>query len=348
MTHPLARYIQISNRKVIMKLSKLGTLVTAISVATMVELSSVARSAGGVALTGLTGGNTLVSFDSATPGSTTTLGVSGANLSSALLGIDYRPANGQLYGITSTGVFAIDPISGNATLVNTISPTFDSETISGVDFNPAADALRITGANGQNFRIAGGGLGTTNVDGNLAYAAGDRNAGVRPTISASAYTNNFAGIPAGRTTQLFNIDANLDTLVLQNPPNNGTLVTIGSLGVNVGSEGGFEIFSPVNGANTAFAAFAPDGSTAASLYTIDLGTGAATSLGQIGTGAGYNLTGLTAPIAPTAVPEPSALPGLIVAGIGMGWMLKRRKHKAVAAEQQSVIAPVTPDDSLDR
>jgi Domain of unknown function (DUF4394) len=317
-----------------MKLSNLGTLITVISVATMFEFFSVARSAQGVALTGLTGGNTLVSFDSANPSSTTTLAVSGANLSSALLGIDYRPANGQLYGITSTGVFSIDPISGNATLVNTLSSTFNSGTISGVDFNPAADALRITGANGQNLRIAGGGLGTTNVDGNLAYTAGDPNAGASPTISASAYTNNFAGIPAGRTTQLFNIDTNLDVLVLQTPPNNGTLVTIGSLGVNVGSEGGFEIFSPVNGANTAFAAFTPNGSTAASLYTIDLGTGAATSLGQIGTGAGYNLTGLTAPISPTSVPEPSALPGLIIVGIGTGLMLKRRKHKSIAAEKR--------------
>jgi Domain of unknown function (DUF4394) len=332
-----------------MKLSKLGTLVTAISVTTMFEFFGVARSAEGVALTGLTGGNTLVFFDSATPSSTTTLGVSGANLSSALLGIDYRPANGQLYGITNTGVFSIDPSSGNATLVNTISPTLNGETSSGVDFNPAADALRITGSNGQNLRIGGGGLGATNVDGNLAYAAGDTNAGVSPAITASAYTNNFAGASGGgRTTRLFNIDSNLDALVLQNPPNNGTLVTIGSLGINVGTVGGFDIFSPSNGVNTAFAAFAPDGSTAASLYTIDLGTGAATSLGQIGTGAGFDLTGLAAPIAPTAVPEPSSIPGLIIVGIGTGLMLKRRKHKGLAAEKQEASEPTMPEDLLDR
>lgn len=317
-----------------MKLSKLGTLITVMSVVTMFESFFVARSAAGVALTGLADNNTLVFFDSATPSSTTTIGVTGANLSSALLGIDYRPANGQLYGITNTGVFSIDPSSGNATLVNTISPTFNGGTISGVDFNPAADALRITGGNGQNLRIAGGGLGTTNVDGNLAYAAGDGNAGVSPTITASAYTNNFAGVPANRTTQLFNIDSNLDVLTLQNPPNNGTLVTIGSLGVNVGTVGGFEIFSPSNGVNTAFAAFAPNGSSAASLYTIDLNTGAATSLGQIGTGAGFNLTGLAAPIA--AVPEPSALPGLIIVGIATGLMLQRRKHRRITADKKQV------------
>jgi hypothetical protein len=56
-----------------MKLRKLGTLITVLSVATIFELVSVARSAVGVALTGLAGGNTLVFFDSATPGSTTAL-----------------------------------------------------------------------------------------------------------------------------------------------------------------------------------------------------------------------------------------------------------------------------------
>lgn len=314
-----------------MKLSKLSTLAAVISVATMVEFFSVARSAKAVALTGLTGGNTLVFFDSATPGSTTTLGVSG--LGSALLGIDYRPANGQLYGITSTGVFAIDPSSGNATSVNTFTSSFDGGTTSGVDFNPLADALRITGSNGQNLRIGGGGLGATNVDTNLTYATTDTNAGTIPAITASAYTNSFAGTPAGRTTQLFNIDSNLNVLVLQNPPNNGILNTIGRLGVDVGTVGGFDIFSPTNGVNTAFAAFAPNGSTAASLYTIDLSSGAATSLGQIGTGAGFNLTGLAAPIEPTAVPEPSAIPGLIVVAIGTGFMLKRRKRKSIAAEK---------------
>ncbi|WP_373546797.1 DUF4394 domain-containing protein [Chamaesiphon sp.] len=314
-----------------MKSSKLVTLVTAIYVATMFEFFGVARSAEGVALTGLTGGNTLVFFDSATPGSTTTRSVTGAD---GLLGIDYRPADGQLYGITNASVFTIDPSSGNATFFNSISPTFNGGTTSGVDFNPAADALRITGANGQNFRIPGGGSGTTMVDGTIAYATTDTNAGVSPTITASAYTNSFAGAPAGRTTQLFDIDSNLDVLVLQNPANSGTLATIGSLGVNVGTVGGFDIFSPSSGVNIAFAAFAPSGSTAASLYTIDLSSGAATSLGQIGTGAGFNLTGLAAPIPPTAVPEPSSLPGLIIVGIGTGWMLKRRKRKSSAADKQ--------------
>ena len=263
--------------------------------------------------------------------------VSGADLGSELLlGIDYRPADGQLYGVTGTGVFTIDSSSGNAARVNTFSTTFNGGTTSGVDFNPAADALRIVGANDQNFGIGGGGRGATGVQTPLAYAAGDPNFNVNPTITAAAYTNSFAGVPAGRTTELFDIDSNLNVLVLQSPPANGTLTTRGPLGVDVGTVGGFDIFfSPTNGGeNIAFAAFALDGSTAASLYTINLGTGAATSLGQIGTGAGFNLTGLAAPISPTAVPEPSAIPGLIIAGIGTGLMLKRRKRKSSAADKK--------------
>jgi hypothetical protein len=315
-----------------MRSRKFMTLAMGLSVATICELFTSAGSVGAVALTGLADGNTLVFFDSATPGSVTTIGVSGTNLNSALLGIDYRPATGQLYGLSSTGIFTIDPSSGNATLVNNIGATFTGGTASGVDFNPAADALRITGSNGQNLRIPVGGTGTPVTDGNLAYAASDGNAGVSPSITASAYTNSFAGAPAGRTTQLFNIDSNLDVLVLQNPPNNGTLTTIGSLGVNVGSVGGFDIFSPSNGVNTAFAAFAPNRSTAANLYTIDLGTGAATSLGQIGAGAGFNLTGLTAPIASTAVPEPSSLLGLAIFGVG-AVMLKLKQRRNITVDR---------------
>lgn len=317
-----------------MRLSRLSTLISALSVATMFELVSVAQSAVAVSLTGLTEDNTLVFFDSDSPGSTSTIRVTGADLTGTLLGIDYRPANGQLYGVANdNNIFTIDPGSGAATRVNTLSSPFTAGGFSGVDFNPAADALRLTGTNDQNFRIASGGTGATFVDGTLAYAAGDPNAGISPTVTASAYTNSFAGPPASvspRTTQLLNIDSNLDVLVLQNPPNDGTLVTVGSLGVNFGPVGGFDIFSPSSGVNTAFAAFgSPSNNTlAASLYSVDLTTGAATSLGQIGRGAGHNLTGLAA----TPVPEPSSILGLVTFGaLGAGSMLKRKQKQSVKA-----------------
>ncbi len=317
-----------------MKLSKLSTIITLLSVVTMFDLIGVAKPATAAGLTGLTEDNTLINFDSDSPSSTTSVRVTGPDLIGTLIGIDYRPADGQLYGIANgNNIFTINPDTGAATRVNTLSTPFTAGGFSGVDFNPAADALRLTGTNDQNFRIAMGGTGATLVDGTLAYAAGDPNAGVSPTVTASAYTNSFPGPSAAvapRTTQLFDIDSNLDVLALQNPPNNGTLVTVGSLGVDFGPIGGFDIQSPSAGVNTAFAAFgSPSNNTlAASLYSINLTTGAASSLGQIGTGAGSNLIGLAA----EPVPEPSTVLGTLVLGaIGAGSLLKRKQKQNVKA-----------------
>ena len=77
-------------------------------------------------------------------------------------------------------------------------------------------------------------------DPNLAYAAGDSNAGANPNVVGSAYTNSFSGT---LTTTLYNIDSALDILVTQNPPNNGRLNTVGSLGFNTTNQVGFDIFA---------------------------------------------------------------------------------------------------------
>jgi hypothetical protein len=103
-----------------------------------------------------------------------------------------------------------------------------------------------------------------------------------------AYTNS---IPATPVTKTFDIDSNLDVLVLQEPPNDGVLATVGPLGIDFGPMGGFDILTDGSGGDHAFAA---SGST---LYTIDLGTGAATTLGTIGDGS-FNLVGLATVAAP--------------------------------------------------
>lgn len=290
-----------------MKLN-ISTAIAAAIAATIVQSLSGAKPAVAARLTGLTNSNTLVFFDSATPGTTTSSAVSG--VSGSLIGIDYRPANGQLYGVSDANqIYTINPTTGAATLASTLNNGFTSGAQSGVDFNPVPDRLRLAGSNDQNLRINVD-TGATLVDGTLAYATGDPNFGTNPTITASAYTNSFAG---ATSTTLYNIDSNLDVLVTQNPPNNGTLNTVGSLGVNVGSQGGFDIL----GANTAFAAFDSN------LYSINLSTGGATSLGAIG--GSPTLVGLAA----TPIPEPSATFGLLSAG---AWVavsrLKNRKNRA--------------------
>ena len=163
-----------------------------------------------------------------------------------LLAIDYRPANGMLYGITSTKVYTIDENTGSAKEVSTLS--FNNQPItlnigleSGVDFNPVVDRLRVVGSNDQNFRINVD-TGAVLVDSNLNYAVGDRNAGKNPSITAVAYTNSFAGGPdPTRTTVLYGIDYDRNVLTIQNPPNAGTLQTVGSLRVKFDRLAGFNI-----------------------------------------------------------------------------------------------------------
>jgi len=234
-------------------------------------------------LVALTDGNTLVSFDSNNPGASQFTNITGVE--GTLLGIDTRPANGSIYGIsTANNIYTIDPDSGEATYVSTLDTSFDGGTISGFDFNPVADRLRLVGDNDQDFRINVD-TGEVTVDGTLAFAEGDINEGVNPNVTAAAYINSFDGT---ETTQLYDIDTILNSLVLQDPPNDGTLVTVGDLGIDFDTLGGLEIVSFVEGDNAAFAV------SNTRLYSIDLDTGAAKDLGAVGSANPLNLQGLTA------------------------------------------------------
>ncbi|MEB3358519.1 MAG: DUF4394 domain-containing protein [Synechococcales bacterium] len=232
---------------------------------------------------GLTTDNTLLSFGADDPGHVTSIEVTG--LEGTLLGIDVRPANGMVYGITTANnIYTIDPDSGEATLASTLSQPFAGGLISGFDFNPVADRLRLVGDNDQNFRINVD-TGEVIVDGTLAFGEGDSNEGVNPNVTAAAYTNSVA---APTSTALYNIDPLLDTLLVQNPPNDGTLITVGDLGVDFDIIGGFDVVSAYEGDNRAFAV------SDANLYSIDLHTGAAMELGMIGNDAHLDLVSFTA------------------------------------------------------
>jgi trimeric autotransporter adhesin len=231
----------------------------------------------------LSNANTIASFNASNPSAVRSIAVTGLQSGESLLGIDTRPANGLVYGLTSASkLYTIDPNSGAATLVSTLSQPFAGTTVTGFDFNPVADRLRLIGDNDQSLRINVD-TGAVTVDGNIAYGTGDANFGANPAVSAAAYTN---AIVSPTSTQLYDIDSNLDVLTLQNPPNNGTLATIGSLGTDFSALSGFDIVSTANGEN---AAFAVSNST---LYSVNLQTGAASSLGAIGSD-GKTYQGLT-------------------------------------------------------
>jgi spore coat protein A, manganese oxidase len=81
---------------------------------------------------------------------------------------------------------------------------------------------------------------------------------------------------------------------VQNPPNNGTQVPVGPLGINVTAVNGFDI-SPVN--NTALLAAQVGNSMSSQLYVVNLATGMATFVGPVPGGAplrGFAIAGGTA------------------------------------------------------
>lgn len=241
----------------------------------------------------------LRSIDLATPGTLTIVGnFSGATTS--LSGLDFRPADGSLYGYSAdtNSLVIVNPINAFTTFVSNPSTASTTNTL-GVDFNPVADRLRLVNPNDQNLRINVD-TSATIVDTPLAYAAGDPNFGVNPNIIEAAYTNSDINPATG--TSLYYIDFELDTLVTTTNPNGGVLNTVGSLGVNTTNLVGFDILSDGFGSNTAYATMLLTNGTP-NFYEINLATGTATSLGRLGNG--QQLAIGLAIVQPT-IPEPSS------------------------------------------
>jgi hypothetical protein len=229
---------------------------------------------------GLTGDKTLVMIDTTTATVTGTLEVTGAD---RLLGIDYRPGNMTLVGVTADHVIVtIDPATGVATEVakmNTMLPSSDGPVV--VDFNPMADRLRFMSGT-TNHRVNPD-TGEVTVDGALAYIAGDMHAGEAPNIVAAAYINSY-GKP--EATGMYDIDATISALIKQAPPNDGALAAVGKLGVTLEGPIGFDIATTADGTNTAWLA------AMGGLHTVDLATGAVTQSWTI-TGTDQPLRDLT-------------------------------------------------------
>ena len=146
-----------------------------------------------------------------------------------IIGLDMRPLNGQLYALGSgSRIYTVNASSGLLTLVGTLTTPL-AGTDFGFDFNPVVDRIRIVSNTGQNLRA------------NPTNAVTITDMPINPSgraVTAIAYRNNFAGATA---TVLYDIDVATDKLYRQDPPNNGTLVEIGSLGINIGEMSGFDI-----------------------------------------------------------------------------------------------------------
>jgi hypothetical protein len=249
----------------------------------------------------------LLSWDSSAPGSILSGSfVAGLQSNETIVGIDFRPATGQLYALgTSSRLYTLNTSTGAASAVaGAFAPPLNGFNF-GFDFNPTIDRIRTVAETNKNTVLnpITGAVQLSATD--LFFGPADPNFGVDPNVVNSAYTNNFVGAGA---TQLYGIDTALDILVTQ-ANNAGTLGTVGPLGINATGVGGFDISGTTG---IAYASLLPSGSSQSNLYSINLLTGAATNLGQID--GGVIITAIS--VAP-AIPEPAtlALAGMALAAI---------------------------------
>jgi hypothetical protein len=209
-------------------------------------------------------------IDGAKPAISKTMKVDGVK---KLLGIDVRPSNKMLYGVSEDGtIVTIDTKTGKASKVSKLDKMLP-ENVAGaiVDFNPAADKLRFMGTDGTNLR-ADVDTGKVTTDGSLAFEESDMHKGEKPNVVAAAYTNSF-GKPD--KTAMYDIDATIGALIQQTKPNDGTLKAIGKLGIDKAKTYAFDIHTSADGKNTAW--LVANGT----LYTVSIETGKATQVGQI-------------------------------------------------------------------
>jgi hypothetical protein len=260
----------------------------------------------------------LVAFLASTPGTLASdIPLTGLDATEFLVGIDFRPATGELYALaTSVSGDRLVTIDTSSGAVTPVAAGFLASTPGGYfgfDFNPVVDRIRVVSNLDSSLRLNPNTGAIAGTDTNLAYAATDPNVGVDPDVVHVAYTNGYAGAVS---TTLFGIDVGLDALVRIGSengtpvsPNSGQLTTIGPLGVDATSSGGFHI-DPDTGVGWA----ALRVGNVSRLYSIDLATGAATLAGSIGSGGDFD--GLT-------VPEPGAFGAALAAVLALGGLRRR-------------------------
>ncbi|MBN9518679.1 DUF4394 domain-containing protein [bacterium] len=254
-------------------------------------------------------GTNLVPFDTGNPaGALTPVAITGIAAGETLVGIDFRPQNGFLYGLgvnaaaDTASLYVISPQTGAAAIVGSPGAAATPGQISyaatdfpdpatagyGFDFNPAADRIRVVTSTGLNFRVDPN-------TGQEVGAAPDTaiNGAGQTGADGSAYTNSFPNTTAtAGVTTLYGLNSATNSLFIQNPPNGGTAtgvlpVTLNGAALDFTTVNGFDIPANVtvtanNAAVTsgrAFAALSVGGTT--SLYSIDLTTGAATLVGAV-------------------------------------------------------------------
>jgi hypothetical protein len=259
-----------------------AVLVTATAAVVMgLGTSSSAASAPALQAYGIAGSGTLMlSFKTNNPEQNDWVKrITGLSGDTAVIGIDFRVQDGKLYAVGNKGgIYVIGIPTTIATKVSQLAVDLYG-TKFGVDFNPAADRLRVISDNGQNLRHN---LNDHSTSEDTTLTTPPAN-GPAKGVTAAAYTNN--DLNGTTNTTLVDVNTATDQVVIQSPANNGFLVATGSLGVDAGLDAGFDIYSDLTNGKTvsatAFAVLTPAGGFQ-TLYTVDLLTGAATPASDAG------------------------------------------------------------------
>lgn len=252
----------------------------------------------------VTASQNLITFNVASPGTvTSTVPLSGIMAGHTFAGLDFRPANGQLYAFSyeaATGaaqVYRVRTGTGVMTPLGSGLILATGMTSVGFDFNPTVDRIRITSGTRNNYRLNPNDGTLAATDGTLTYTGGDANSAATPNVRTVAYANN---LPIVTTTNIYYYDFGINVLATSTAPNAGTMNTIGSTGITASSSGiDLDIYTnPATGANNAYLAASTTGSNS-SLYTVNLSTGAVSMIGMIGTG--NDIINIAVEVAPTPV-----------------------------------------------
>ena len=266
----------------------------------------------------LGGTYSLATFQVTAPGTfTSSVPVTGISTGQDIVGIDTRPATGQIFALgyndaltANNAQLYILSTTGALTAVGgplTLALGTDGTRI-GFDFNPTVDRIRVTAANRANYRLnpTNGAIAATDLP--LTYATTDGNASQTPGVGSSAYTNSYIGSTA---TTLYNLDEAASRLVTQIPPNDGTLNTVGPLGVSTNTNlqiSDLDIyFNPTTSQNVAYMTLSTVSLTTFTvsnqLYTVNLTNGTTTPLGTLGAANNYSFADIA-----LAISRPATLP----------------------------------------
>ncbi len=268
----------------------------------------------------------LVSFDSATPGTMSNpIAISGLVGGQTLRSIDFRPADGRLYAVSSAGsaaqLYTVNLTTGALSTVGSgFTLTGNTSSNVTIDFNPAVDRLRVVTGDGQNYRVNP--INGTLVAQDTSLPNPNASGGVQ--VLALAYSNNVVG---AASTTLYGYDYlgdNLDTIGsvggTPSSPNAGQVFVVGSTGLFSDGEIGLDI-SGVTG-NAYGSVFDVDAGATNGFYNVNLATGLFSLIGYEAF-ALRDIAVRTAAVV-AVVPEPDSMAMLGIGFAALAFTLRRR------------------------